>query len=496
MANRTTYEIIAKTKGFKNSDTQVKGLTSSLGGLSTKLMGVAGAYFGSRALLDGISASVSAFAKQELAEKKLEQALGKTSTALLDQASAMQKVTTFGDEAIIMQQAFLGSIGMTEDQIKDILPVAADLAAATGLTLESAVRNTAKTFSGLAGELGELVPQIRELTAEEMKAGKAVEVMGELFDGVARTSAFTLEGQLERVKNEMGDMAEEIGEKLSPVVSRLAFEFLKFRNALPEEELIQARIDGNKKALDQYDQEMEIIKSRFGEEFAEKLLLDEIAGIKTQIKEDEETLAILRQDGSYLIIQDQELTNFVKLTQAQQKRNKEKKDEVAQDKIEAKLKKQRMMDTTATSIAALQTLSSAVAADSHMTKGLTIAQAVADTYAGANKALASAPPPLNFAQAALVVASGLANVSQINKAYQGAQYGFDGVVTEPTQFTVGESGAEMVSVTPLEGVDNAGAGQGMTVNITGNVMSDEFVEEELAERIADAVRRGVDFGMS
>jgi len=78
-----------------------------------------------------------------------------------------------------------------------------------------------------------------------------------------------------------------------------------------------------------------------------------------------------------------------------------------------------------------------------------------------------------------------------------AQTGFEGVVDEPTQFTVGEGGAaEYVSVTPMEGVNNAGGGAGININITGNVMSEQFVEEELAERISEAVRRGVNFGMS
>ena len=236
MANRTTYEILAKTKGFKNSEKQVKGLNGALGGLAKKAIGVAGAYFGTRALLDGINASIEAFKVQEQAEKMLEQALGGTSQALLDQASALQKVSTSGDEAIIQQQAFLASIGMTEDQIKDILPVALDLAAATGLTLESAVRNTAKTFSGLAGELGELVPQVRDLTPESMKAGEAVEVMGKLFGGAAKANATTLAGRMERVQGAISDMAEDIGEKLAPALDTLAFGLLKVMGQVDEEE--------------------------------------------------------------------------------------------------------------------------------------------------------------------------------------------------------------------------------------------------------------------
>ena len=104
---------------------------------------------------------------------------------MLDQASALQKVAGIGDEVIIVQQAFLASLKFTEEQIKEIITVAIDLSAATGIELESAVRNTAKTFSGLAGELGELIPQLRTLTTEEMKAGEAVKLMADLFGGQA-----------------------------------------------------------------------------------------------------------------------------------------------------------------------------------------------------------------------------------------------------------------------------------------------------------------------
>ena len=131
-----------------------------------------------------------------------------------------------------------------------------------------------------------------------------------------------------------------------------------------------------------------------------------------------------------------------------------------------------------------------------LVKNLTIASALADTFAGANKAFAQGGVT-GFVTGAAIVAQGLGNVQKIEQAYSqaSAQYGFEGVVDEPTQFTVGEAGAEMVTVTPLEGVDNAGGG-GLNVVIQGNVMTDDFVENELAEKIAEAVRRGTDFGIS
>lgn len=58
-------------------------------------------------------------------------------------------------------------------------------------------------------------------------------------------------------------------------------------------------------------------------------------------------------------------------------------------------------------------------------KGVQIAQAVMNTYTGATKALASFPPPINFAMAAAVVASGLAQVASIRaQSFEGG--GFTG----------------------------------------------------------------------
>tara|TARA_Y100001963_G_scaffold152524_1_gene237519 strand:+ start:5764 stop:7143 length:1380 start_codon:yes stop_codon:yes gene_type:complete len=459
MANKTTYEIIAKTKGFKNSEKQVKGLNGALGGLAKKAIGVAGAYFGTKMLLDGVRSSIDAFGEQELAEKKLEQALGKTSVALLNQASALQKVSIHGDEAIIAQQAFLASLDMSEKQIKDILPVAADLAAATGMTLESAVRNTAKTFSGLAGELGELVPQLRELTAEEMKAGDAVKVMAELFGGAASAEAETFTGKVTRVKNVLGDMAEDIGSKIAPTMGRLADMFLD-------------TFENSEKAL----------------------------RILNTIRDD--GIAMVEDQNFFLAAQVIQLDNLdVKMTKHifnLEKVNMEtlKFNEITGMQRAAILQLDKA-DLTSIYAGAVKDIGTATKAGAKTMKILTIAQAIADTYAGANKALAQGGM-FGTASAVAITAAGLANVQQINQAYnqQNAQYGFEGVVTEPTQFTVGEGGAnEYVSVTPLEGVNNAG-GSGVTVNVTGNVMSEQFVEEELAERIAEAVRRGVDFGMS
>jgi hypothetical protein len=214
--------IQVSTTGAKKSKQELSGLTGSINRVG-KAVGIASAaYFGAKGLISALSGVIELSAQQEKAEKALSVALGRTSTSLLQQASALQRVSTVGDEAIIEQQAFLASLKFTEDQIKTIIPVALDLSAATGISLESAVRNTAKTFSGLAGELGELVPQLRDLTAEEMKAGRAVEVLGELFEGQASEQTDTLSGSLQQMSNAVGDAGEAIGALLSPTVIGVA----------------------------------------------------------------------------------------------------------------------------------------------------------------------------------------------------------------------------------------------------------------------------------
>lgn len=78
---------------------------------------------------------------------------------------------------------------------------------------------------------------------------------------------------------------------------------------------------------------------------------------------------------------------------------------------------------------------------------------------------------------------------------QQAATGYSGVIDNPTNLLVGEAGAEMVNVTPLDGREGSGGGE-TVVNISGNVMSQEFVEGELRDRIEEAVRRGSDFGLN
>lgn len=74
-------------------------------------------------------------------------------------------------------------------------------------------------------------------------------------------------------------------------------------------------------------------------------------------------------------------------------------------------------------------------------QALNIGQAIMSTYTGAANALRDIPPPLNFAVAALTVATGLAQVANIRAQQPPAMFGGSRQANQP--FLVGEKGPEL-----------------------------------------------------
>ena len=119
------------------------GLRRTMGALRNNLLLISFAFGGTIA---AISKTIKSFGEQELAEKKLEAALGHTSRSLLEQASALQQVTTFGDENIIQAQALIAAFTDDEETIKRATKATLDLAAAKGMDLFAAADLVAKTL--------------------------------------------------------------------------------------------------------------------------------------------------------------------------------------------------------------------------------------------------------------------------------------------------------------------------------------------------------------
>ena len=129
-----------------------------------------------------------------------------------------------------------------------------------------------------------------------------------------------------------------------------------------------------------------------------------------------------------------------------------------------------------------------------MGKAAAIAGAIIDTYKAASAMLdpkIGGPPPLNFIQAAIVTAAGLANVAQIKAQTMEAATGFDGIVKRPTMFLTGEAGPESVQVTPLTpGMNQNGPQPSISVNISGGVVQEDYIRNELIPALNKATGTG------
>ena len=162
------------------------------------------------------------------------------------------------------------------------------------------------------------------------------------------------------------------------------------------------------------------------------------------------------------------------------------------------------LNTTGKLLGAMSQLNSASKGSALVTARLQQGAIIANTASAAMAAITpptGAPTPLGYANMAAVIVTGIAQGVQIEQGLsqiKGAATGMDEVVNKPTMILAGEAGAEQVSITPLEGpnIDGPQGGGSITVNVSGNVLSQDFVEGELAENIKEAIRRGTDFGIS
>lgn len=131
--------------------------------------------------------------------------------ALKNYASELQAISTVGDEKLLPFMAQLASAGRTQAEIQAIMSAALDASASGAISLEAAVKGLNASYSGQAGQLGKILPQVKSLTAEELKQGKAVQLVAESYKGMAAETAKSV-GASEQLKNAWGDFKENIGQ--------------------------------------------------------------------------------------------------------------------------------------------------------------------------------------------------------------------------------------------------------------------------------------------
>ena len=559
MSNSNTFLIKATTQGFKKAQGEVKNLTGSMKKFAAGLISVTAAYKGVGAMVDsvklagkleGVESAFNNLRKEAGFSINTFNKLDKALNGTADRMVVMEQANN----------AMLLGIADSEDQMAEMFDIAQRLAKAVGqdaaFGIESLVTglgrqsklmldnlgimvDTDAAYKTYAEELGKTADELSDVEKKQAFVNEAMRQGKELVDGIGEESLTTAD-KLAQLNTSVTNFKIAVGDAL--IESGAIDMFNNFTAALSNyaDKMRTARIETE--SMSEAEKELQTIiqleQQQLGElnekmEFFNTLKNTQLNNTDSEIVKHNKRNEILRaslevdkmmQDTGLSRVELQErlqhqidqftlsLANYqgqlADETEKRQEANQTTKESIGINKENNKLEKNKLELITdqIQEQARKITFEKDGAKISNSLGKATIKMGKMNAMERWQTTLSMA---LVNAAAAILKASkegGLmggimmtAKVApQVSAVYANkpAQTGFEGVVDEPTQFTVGEGGAaEYVSVTPLEGVNNAG-GQGVNINISGNVMSDQFVEEELAERIQEAVRKGVDFGMS
>ena len=218
-----------------------KGLADSLKNLNAGAVASAGAVAGVavavKKTVDALNDCEAAYKVQRNAEIALQQAAknnpylnNESVYNLRNFASELQSMSNIGDEQSLKVMAQLAAMGRTEEQIQAIMKAAADMSAVTGNSIQNVAVQLNKTYSGLAGELGEANSAIRGLSKEELEAGKAIDIIAQQYNGQAAAMA----DNTVQLANAWGDFKENIGRGWNKVTQPVKQFFLDVLNDINE----------------------------------------------------------------------------------------------------------------------------------------------------------------------------------------------------------------------------------------------------------------------
>tara|TARA_Y100000593_G_C4281240_1_gene322890 strand:+ start:89 stop:1621 length:1533 start_codon:yes stop_codon:yes gene_type:complete len=429
--------------------------------------------------------SASAFAKFEQVERGFENLAG--AAGMSENAFNKLKQATDGtvDSTRLMEQAnqaMLLGVTDSEDEMAELFDTAQRLGQALGKDTPSSIESLitgmgrqsklmldnlgividtngayedyAKGIGKSASELTDAQKKQAFMTATMEAARNKVKQLGKEQLSTAEVFA--------QMKTAVSDLVVEIGEKLAPVFRGAARAITGLSNAVKG--LLDWFDDEEIKKVEKF--EISIAKLADAKAFDPEKVFQPV---KTK-----ETLA--------------DLDRLTKETG---------KSFVDQQKLLMDLEKQRLSSLGALT-KATQGFSKEMGASAETQALLGIASIVINTAAGIQAAFA--PPkghpksPTSWLAATAVGVSGATQLAAAYGAYnqmKTAEFGYSGVVDQPTMFLAGEAGAETVNVTPLEGpnVEGPMGGTGIVVNISAPLVDDTVVDT-LLPAIREAVRRG------
>lgn len=222
-AHATAYErkILGMEAKTLSMSKKVQGYVMNINNAYLKMAGVFAALGGVTSFLNS---SIQAYVEEEKIVKRLDTALGKHNRTLQTYASQLQKITAFADDQILDAMALISNYVKEESMIKRLTKVTLDLAVAKGIDLSSAAEMVAKTIGSSTNTLKRQGIEFDNNLRGVKRYNAVLEALTR-FEGQAEAQGETYGGKLEQLKNQFGDLQEQIGEGLLPTL-------MEFSNSL------------------------------------------------------------------------------------------------------------------------------------------------------------------------------------------------------------------------------------------------------------------------
>lgn len=220
MAARGEATLVVKL--VDSASAGLKGLKTGLNALKQNWLQMTAA---ATAAVAFMSSSIKAFAEQESAVSKLNQALkqqgiagGSVSKELQAYASELQKTTGFADEQIIASEALTSSYGFNIQETKKLTQAAADLAVRFDMDLRTATIMVAKAATGSTDQLGRFGIKLKETSDPAQRFADTMNAIANVAGGAAKAQIGTMGGQLNQLSLAFNDLQERIGGEAVPVL--------------------------------------------------------------------------------------------------------------------------------------------------------------------------------------------------------------------------------------------------------------------------------------
>lgn len=225
MAREAKLIITSENKadqGVKSAISSLLGLDEAGKKLGSTLMGafkVTAIIAAAKEIADFGLECTKEFGEVERTMIQLKTALGGSETSFSRMTSLIDDMagkTLESKDSVEKLVAELASMGKSDADIERITQASVALSNVTGKDLNSSFALINATFTGSAGKLEKLIPEIGNLSKSQLAAGDAVDLLNAKFGAISNSMAGGIAQQFDNLKKSTDDFKEAIGANIAP----------------------------------------------------------------------------------------------------------------------------------------------------------------------------------------------------------------------------------------------------------------------------------------